>query len=316
MLDPSAAAAGAESVAGAARHERRRDVGDDRRLPARLHLPARPALRLDRRGPGYAIGAGFQLALSCDLRVVADDAQFCMKESALGLVPDLTGTKPLVESVGYARALEICATARMVGAAEAVDIGLALAAVPADELDATVADLVGRPDRTAGRRGRVRPRRCCRARRARPGRPAPPGAGGPDPAVPRAGRADGPVGRRARRRSTRCRGCTGTGPAWRHMRRTAASVNNRIERGTVRRVFGFARPHRRLIAVFLALTVIDAALVVVTPLLVQRIVDDGILDGRHRPGHRARARDGRASRSSAPCSRSAAAGSPRGSARA
>lgn len=90
---------------------------------------------------GYAIGAGFQLALSCDLRVAADDAQFCMKESALGLVPDLTGTKPLVESVGYARALEICATARMVGAAEAVDIGIALAAVPAAELDATVADL-------------------------------------------------------------------------------------------------------------------------------------------------------------------------------
>jgi len=92
---------------------------------------------------GYAIGAGFQLALSCDLRVVADDAQLCMKESALGLVPDLTGTKPLVECVGYARALEICATARMVGAAEAVAIGLALTAVPADELDATVADLVG-----------------------------------------------------------------------------------------------------------------------------------------------------------------------------
>jgi enoyl-CoA hydratase/carnithine racemase len=92
---------------------------------------------------GYAIGAGFQLALSCDLRVVADDAQFCMKESALGLVPDLTGTKPLVESVGYARALEICATARMVGAAEAVAIGLALTAVPLAELDDTVADLVG-----------------------------------------------------------------------------------------------------------------------------------------------------------------------------
>jgi enoyl-CoA hydratase/carnithine racemase len=92
---------------------------------------------------GYAIGAGFQLALSCDLRVLADDAQLCMKESALGLVPDLTGTKPLVECVGYARALEICATARMVGATEAVQVGLALAAVPAAELDATVADLAG-----------------------------------------------------------------------------------------------------------------------------------------------------------------------------
>lgn len=91
---------------------------------------------------GYAIGAGFQLALSCDLRVAADDAQFSMKEPALGLVPDLTGTKPLVEAVGYQRALEICATTRMVGAPEAVDIGLVLTAVPADRLDATVADLV------------------------------------------------------------------------------------------------------------------------------------------------------------------------------
>ena len=90
---------------------------------------------------GYAIGAGFQLALSCDLRVVAEDAQFSMKEPALGLVPDLTGTKPLVEAVGYQRALEICATTRMVGAEEAVSIGLALTAVPADRLEATVADL-------------------------------------------------------------------------------------------------------------------------------------------------------------------------------
>lgn len=90
---------------------------------------------------GHAVGAGFQLALSCDLRVVSEDAQFCMKESALGLVPDLTGTKPLVDSVGYARALEICVTARMVGADEAVGIGLAALAVPADQLDATVADL-------------------------------------------------------------------------------------------------------------------------------------------------------------------------------
>ena len=90
---------------------------------------------------GHAIGAGFQLALSCDLRVLAEDAQFSMKEPALGLVPDLTGTKPLVEAVGYQRALEICATTRMVGAEEAVSIGLALTAVPADRLDVTVADL-------------------------------------------------------------------------------------------------------------------------------------------------------------------------------
>jgi enoyl-CoA hydratase/carnithine racemase len=91
---------------------------------------------------GHAIGAGFQLALSCDLRVVSEDVGFCMKEAALGLVPDLTGTKPLVEAVGYARALEICATARVVGAAEALQIGLATVVCSAAELDAAAADLV------------------------------------------------------------------------------------------------------------------------------------------------------------------------------
>jgi enoyl-CoA hydratase/carnithine racemase len=91
---------------------------------------------------GHALGAGFQLALSCDLRVVSEDASFAMLETTLGLVPDLTGTKPLVECVGYARALEICATGRTIGAAEAAAIGLATVVCPRDELDAAVADLV------------------------------------------------------------------------------------------------------------------------------------------------------------------------------
>jgi enoyl-CoA hydratase/carnithine racemase len=90
---------------------------------------------------GHALGAGFQLALSCDLRVFADDAKVCMKESALGLVPDLTGTKPLVELVGLPRALEICLTARTVEAREARELRLAEVVVPAADLDATVADL-------------------------------------------------------------------------------------------------------------------------------------------------------------------------------
>jgi enoyl-CoA hydratase/carnithine racemase len=91
---------------------------------------------------GHAIGAGFQLALAADLRVVAEDAQFAMRETSLGLVPDLGGTKPLVDIVGYGKALEICVTGRAVGAAEAVASGLASVAVPADELAATTADLV------------------------------------------------------------------------------------------------------------------------------------------------------------------------------
>lgn len=83
---------------------------------------------------GHAIGAGFQLALACDLRVVADDARFAMREISLGLVPDLGGTKPLTELVGYGRALEICATGRWIDAAEAERIGLANRVVPAADL--------------------------------------------------------------------------------------------------------------------------------------------------------------------------------------
>lgn len=91
---------------------------------------------------GHAVGAGFQLALACDLRVVADDALFAMREPSLGLVPDLGGTQPLVATVGYARALEICATGRWVAAEEAARIGLATIVVPRHELDDAVADLV------------------------------------------------------------------------------------------------------------------------------------------------------------------------------
>jgi enoyl-CoA hydratase/carnithine racemase len=91
---------------------------------------------------GHAVGAGFQLALACDLVLCAHDAQLCMREPALGLVPDLGGTQVLVERVGYPRALEICATTRWVHAPEAVRLGLALMAVPADELAGAVDDLV------------------------------------------------------------------------------------------------------------------------------------------------------------------------------
>jgi enoyl-CoA hydratase/carnithine racemase len=143
MLDPSGAGDGVESVASLLSRpddEASETIDAYQRGFTFLRDPRFVSVAVVQ---GHAIGAGFQLALACDLRVVADDVGFCMKESALGLVPDLTGTKPLVDSVGYARALEICATARVVRAAEAAEIGLATLVCPLAELDAAVADLVG-----------------------------------------------------------------------------------------------------------------------------------------------------------------------------
>lgn len=98
---------------------------------------------------GHAIGAGFQLALACDLRIAADDAEFTMAETGLGLVPDLGGTKRLVELVGYSRAAEICLTGRRVPASEAFRIGLVATVAPLPELDrvieATVSALLAPP---------------------------------------------------------------------------------------------------------------------------------------------------------------------------
>jgi enoyl-CoA hydratase/carnithine racemase len=102
---------------------------------------------------GHAIGAGFQLALACDMRILAADAQFAMAEVTLGLVPDLGGTRPLVDLVGYGRAMEICVTGRRIAADEALAIGLANLVVPTDDLDDAVRDLAAAV--LAGRRDAV-----------------------------------------------------------------------------------------------------------------------------------------------------------------
>jgi enoyl-CoA hydratase/carnithine racemase len=97
-------------------------------------LGSRPGLVSIALVQGHAIGAGFQLALSCDIRIAAEDAQFSMAEVTLGLVPDLGGTKRLVELVGYSRAASICLTGRTVTASEAHLLGLVAAVVDPEDL--------------------------------------------------------------------------------------------------------------------------------------------------------------------------------------
>jgi ATP-binding cassette subfamily B protein len=68
-----------------------------------------------------------------------------------------------------------------------------------------------------------------------------------------------------------------SGAAWRTLHSDRGILENKIERRTLRRVLRFSKPHRRSIGLFLVGTVLDAGLVVVPPLLMQRLVDRGIL---------------------------------------
>jgi enoyl-CoA hydratase/carnithine racemase len=84
---------------------------------------------------GHAIGAGFQLALACDLRVAAEDVRFGMLEVRFGLIPDLGGLHRLSRLIGPARTKEIVWTGRNVEAEEADRLGLVNRLVPAGALE-------------------------------------------------------------------------------------------------------------------------------------------------------------------------------------
>jgi enoyl-CoA hydratase/carnithine racemase len=89
---------------------------------------------------GYALAGGFGLALSCDLVVAADDAQFGTPEINVGLWPYMI-TVPLCRSMPPKKALELMLTGRRVDAVEALRIGFVTKIVSVEELDAAVAEL-------------------------------------------------------------------------------------------------------------------------------------------------------------------------------
>jgi len=90
---------------------------------------------------GYALGGGYELALSCDLIVAADSATVALPEVGLGLVPGGGGTQLLSRRAGRARALDLVLTGRRVGAAEAYALGLVDRLVPADTARAAATEL-------------------------------------------------------------------------------------------------------------------------------------------------------------------------------
>ena len=84
---------------------------------------------------GVAAGAGFGLALSCDIRIGSDKARFVLASDKIGLVPPLGLTWLLPRVLGYSKAAEIVFTGSPVGAAEAERIGILNKVVPATELE-------------------------------------------------------------------------------------------------------------------------------------------------------------------------------------
>lgn len=85
---------------------------------------------------GYAMGGGFSLALACDLRIAADSAVFQVAQIKRGIVPEYGLSYFLQEQVGRQRALELILTARRIDAQEALDLGLVLEVVAAEDLEA------------------------------------------------------------------------------------------------------------------------------------------------------------------------------------
>ena len=91
---------------------------------------------------GHAYGAGMQLALACDLRIVADDVRMGLLELNWGLMPDLGGTVWLPRLVGPAKALELMLTGARLPADELLALGVVNRVVARDDLDSTVEALV------------------------------------------------------------------------------------------------------------------------------------------------------------------------------
>lgn len=90
---------------------------------------------------GHAIGAGFDLAAMCDIRIAADTAKFGSTFVNLGIIPGDGGAWFLQRLIGQQKASELIFTGRVIDAAKALDMQLILKVVPLAELQTTVSDL-------------------------------------------------------------------------------------------------------------------------------------------------------------------------------
>ncbi|OGK99877.1 MAG: hypothetical protein A3E31_01490 [Candidatus Rokubacteria bacterium RIFCSPHIGHO2_12_FULL_73_22] len=115
------------------REERKRV--DFRAVMDRCPQPMIAAIR------GYALGGGLELALACDIRIAAEDAQLGLTEISLAIIPGGGGTQRLPRLVGRGKALEMILTGARIGAPEALRIGLVERVVPPGEVLAAAQEL-------------------------------------------------------------------------------------------------------------------------------------------------------------------------------
>jgi len=93
---------------------------------------------------GHAYGAGLQLALACDFRILGEGAKVGLLETRYGLLPDMGATVRLPRIVGESRARELILLGDIIDATEALRIGLANRVVADGDVDAAAAELAGR----------------------------------------------------------------------------------------------------------------------------------------------------------------------------
>ena len=96
-------------------------------LIERFHRPVVAAVN------GFALGGGCELAMACHMRIASENARFGQPEVNLGIIPGYGGTQRLIQYIGKTKAIELMMTGDMIGANDALTLGLVNYVVPAGE---------------------------------------------------------------------------------------------------------------------------------------------------------------------------------------